>query len=86
MLPVELSLLELAPVQPSEAPVRFAYKKWVAAGKPCLRQNCGHPHAVHIPAGLRSAINATARGLLASHILTIADAAVATITTAYNDQ
>src|SRR5258705_8929102 len=44
MLPVELSLLELAPV-------RFAYRKWVAAGKPCLRQSCGHPHAVHIPSG-----------------------------------
>jgi hypothetical protein len=51
MLPVELSLLELAPVQPSEAPVRFAYEKWVAAGKPCLRQSCGHPHADHIPSG-----------------------------------
>jgi hypothetical protein len=29
--------------------VSFTYEKWVAAGKPCLRQSCGHPHADHIP-------------------------------------
>jgi hypothetical protein len=49
MVPVDLSLTELAPVQPIEAPVSFAYEKWVAAGKPCLRQSCGHHHADHIP-------------------------------------
>jgi RNA polymerase sigma factor (sigma-70 family) len=48
-MPVDLSLLRLARVQPREAPVSFAHKKWVAAGKPCLRQNCEHPHADHIP-------------------------------------
>jgi len=25
------------------------YESWVAAGKPCLRQNCGHRHGRHIP-------------------------------------
>jgi RNA polymerase sigma-70 factor (ECF subfamily) len=25
------------------------YEDWVAAGKPCLRQSCGHRHADHIP-------------------------------------
>lgn len=45
-MPVDLSLLDLAPVQPREAPVSFTYERWVAAGKPCLRQSCGHPHAV----------------------------------------
>jgi hypothetical protein len=25
------------------------YEDWVAAGKPCLRQNCGHRHGNHIP-------------------------------------
>jgi RNA polymerase sigma-70 factor (ECF subfamily) len=29
--------------------VSFTYEKWVAAGKPCLRQSCGRPHADHIP-------------------------------------
>jgi hypothetical protein len=48
-MPVDLSLLDLAPVQPREAPVRFTYEKWVAAGKPCLRQSCGHPDADYIP-------------------------------------
>jgi hypothetical protein len=47
-MPVDLSLLELVPpVQPREAPV--SYEQWVAAGKPCLRQSCGHRHADHIP-------------------------------------
>ena len=49
MMAVDLSLLEPAPVQPGEAPVSFVYEKWVAAGNPCLRQSCGHPHADHIP-------------------------------------
>ena len=25
------------------------YEDWVAAGKPCLRQSCGHNHGDHIP-------------------------------------
>lgn len=49
MVPVDLSLTKLSPVQPIEAPVSFAYEKWVAAGKPCLHQSCGHHHADHIP-------------------------------------
>jgi hypothetical protein len=32
MVPVDLSLLELAPVQPREKPVSFAYEKWLTAG------------------------------------------------------
>ena len=27
------------------------YESWVAAGKPCLRQNCGHDRGSHIPSG-----------------------------------
>lgn len=46
---IDLSVLEPAPVETTEAPVSFAYEKWVAAGKPCLRQSCGHRHADHIP-------------------------------------
>jgi len=49
MVAVDLSLLELAPVRPSEAPHSVVYEKWVGAGKPCLHQSCGHPHADHIP-------------------------------------
>jgi len=49
MVPIDLSLLELAPVRPSETPLSVAYEKWVGADKPCLRQSCGHPHADHIP-------------------------------------
>jgi hypothetical protein len=49
MMPVDLWLLELTPVQPWGAPVSFAYEQWVAAGKPCLRQSRGRPHADHIP-------------------------------------
>jgi hypothetical protein len=49
MLPDDLSLLGLSPMQPREVPVSFVYENWVAAGKPCLRQNCGHSRADHIP-------------------------------------
>jgi hypothetical protein len=49
MVPVDLSLTELAPVRPREAPVSFAHEKWVAAGRPSLRQSCGHHHGDHIP-------------------------------------
>ena len=31
------------------APTSTTYEGWVAAGKPCLRQNCGHRHGSHIP-------------------------------------
>jgi hypothetical protein len=48
-MPIALSLLDLAQVQPREAPACFTYDEWVAAGQPCLRQSCGHPHADHIP-------------------------------------
>ena len=50
MVAVDLSLREPAPEQPREAPVSLGFEKWAAAaGKPCLRQSCGHPHADHIP-------------------------------------
>jgi len=50
MVAVDLSLLEPAPEQPREAPVSLDFEKWAAAaGKPCVRQSCGHPHADHIP-------------------------------------
>jgi RNA polymerase sigma-70 factor (ECF subfamily) len=31
------------------APTSTSHENWVAAGKPCLRQNCGHHHGNHIP-------------------------------------
>ena len=31
------------------APTSATYENWVAAGKPCLRQNCAHRHCNHIP-------------------------------------
>ena len=31
------------------APTRITYESWGAAGKPCLRQNCGHDRGNHIP-------------------------------------
>lgn len=31
------------------APTSTTYENWVAAGKPCLRRNCGHRHGNHIP-------------------------------------
>jgi hypothetical protein len=31
------------------APTSTTYEGWVAAGKPCLRRNCGHHHGSHIP-------------------------------------
>jgi hypothetical protein len=49
MVPIDLSLLELAPVRPSETPLSVAYEKWVGAGKPCLRQSYAHRNADHIP-------------------------------------
>jgi hypothetical protein len=81
MMPVDLSLLELAPVQPKEAPVSFAYEEWVAAGKPCLRQSRGHHHADHIPSEAMECNQCDCLRFVGL-ILTIADA---TATTAYND-
>jgi hypothetical protein len=39
------------PVSPAamEASMTAAYEDWGAAGKPCLRQSCGHRHGDHIP-------------------------------------
>jgi hypothetical protein len=31
------------------APTSTTYENWVAAGKPCLCQNCGHHRGNHIP-------------------------------------
>jgi len=31
------------------APTSTTYEGWVAAEKPCLRQNCGHRQGSHIP-------------------------------------
>ena len=35
--------------RPAWAPTSTTCENWVAAGKPCLRQNCGHRHGNHIP-------------------------------------
>ena len=40
---VDLSVISNA------APTSINYENWVAAGKPCLRQDCGHSHGNHIP-------------------------------------
>ncbi|HXN58019.1 MAG TPA: hypothetical protein VN912_05480, partial [Candidatus Angelobacter sp.] len=31
------------------APMNTTYGDWITAGKPCLRQGCGHRHGDHIP-------------------------------------
>ena len=31
------------------APTSTAHESWVAVGKPCLRQTCGHDRCSHIP-------------------------------------
>jgi hypothetical protein len=59
MMSVDLSVLSNAAVSPIDllwmdhrliwAPTSTTYETWVAAGKPCLRQNCGHHHGNHIP-------------------------------------
>ena len=48
---VHLSVLDL-PLMDHRlhwAPTSTTYEGWVAAGKPCFRQNCGHRHGSHIP-------------------------------------
>jgi hypothetical protein len=51
MMPVDLSVLDLLRLDHRLvwAPTSTTYEGWVAAGKPCLRQNCGHHHGSHIP-------------------------------------
>jgi hypothetical protein len=36
-------------MRPWQAPVSFADEQWVTAGKACLPQRCGYPHADHVP-------------------------------------
>jgi hypothetical protein len=50
-MPVHLSVLDLLWMDHRLvcAPTSTTYEGWVAAGKPCLRQNCGHRHGSHIP-------------------------------------
>ncbi len=55
MLPDDLSLIDLPRVQPFTAagvspPADvMTFEDWVAAGKPCMRNSCGHRHCDHIP-------------------------------------
>jgi len=35
--------------RPAWAPTSTTCENWVAAGKPCLRQSCGHDRGSHIP-------------------------------------
>jgi hypothetical protein len=46
MSPIDLLWMDYRQVW---APTSTTYENWVAAGKPCLRQNCGHHHGNHIP-------------------------------------
>jgi len=48
---VQLSVLDLLWMDHrlDWAPTSTTYEGWVAAGKPCFRQNCGHRHGSHIP-------------------------------------
>jgi hypothetical protein len=50
-MPDHLSVLDLLSMDHRLvwAPTSTTYEGWVAAGKPCLRQNCGHRHGSHIP-------------------------------------
>jgi hypothetical protein len=63
MLPVGLAPLEREPVRPREAPVSFAYEKWVAAASRACATAAGTPTPSTSPAVPWSATNATARGL-----------------------
>jgi hypothetical protein len=59
MMSADLSVMSNAAVSPIDllwmdhrlmwTPTSTTYENWVAAGKPCLRQNCGHHHGNHIP-------------------------------------
>ena len=56
---VDMSVMSNAGVSPTDllwmdhqltwAPTSTTYEDWVAAGKPCLRQHCGHHRGNHIP-------------------------------------
>jgi hypothetical protein len=48
---VDLSVLDLLRLDHRLvwAPTSTTYEGWGAAGKPCLRQNCGHNYGSHIP-------------------------------------
>jgi hypothetical protein len=56
MVPVHLSLIDLPRLQPFTAAAEvyppadvMTVEDWVAAGKPCMRNSCGHRHCDHIP-------------------------------------
>jgi hypothetical protein len=85
MMPVDLSLLALAPVQPRDAPVSFAYEEWVTAGKPCLRQSCGHHHADHIPSEAMECNQCDCLRFVGFADPAIADATATTATTVDNE-
>lgn len=56
---VDMSVMSNAGVSPTDllwmdhqltwAPTSTTYEDWVAAGKPCMRQRCGHHRGNHIP-------------------------------------
>jgi RNA polymerase sigma-70 factor (ECF subfamily) len=50
MMSVDLSLHDPLWMghRPVGAPTNTTYEGWAAAGKPCLRQSCGHEHSSHI--------------------------------------
>jgi hypothetical protein len=59
MMSVDLSAMSNAGISPIDplwmdclrvrAPTNTGHEHWVAAGKPCLRQDCGHRRGNHIP-------------------------------------
>ena len=51
MMSVDLSVLDLLRLDHRLvwAPTSTTYESWVALGKPCLRQTCGHDRGSHIP-------------------------------------
>ena len=68
-----ISLIDLLPMdhRPAWAPTSTTCENWVAAGKPCLRQNCGHRHGNHIPSEDMECNECDCLDLSASVILTI---------------
>jgi hypothetical protein len=53
------------------APTSTTYESWVAAGKPCLRQTCGHERGNHIPSEGMECSECDCLGFVDSLILTI---------------
>ncbi len=47
------------------------YESWVAAGKPCLRQSCGHDRGSHIPSEGMECSECDCLGFVGSLIATI---------------